>query len=73
VLPVGVPTIYEKFPDWFQTVMNSGISAGCLTAIVLNLLFNHLPGKAGSAAPEPDGLAGGGAEEGVEKSREEVV
>jgi NCS2 family nucleobase:cation symporter-2 len=73
VLPVGVPTVYEKFPDWFQTVMNSGISAGCLTAIVLNLLFNHLPAKGGSAAPEPAGLAGGGSEEAVEKPREEVV
>ncbi|MGW2425490.1 nucleobase:cation symporter-2 family protein [Streptomyces sp. NPDC001709] len=50
MLPVGVPTVYEKFPDWFQTVMNSGISAGCVSAIVLNLLFNHLPGKAGSGA-----------------------
>jgi NCS2 family nucleobase:cation symporter-2 len=73
LLPVGVPTIYEKFPDWFQTVMNSGISAGCVTAIVLNLLFNHLPAKGGSPVAEADGLAGGGAEEGVEKSREEVV
>ncbi|ORT61157.1 nucleobase:cation symporter-2 family protein [Streptomyces sp. CB03238] len=51
MLPVGVPEIYEHFPNWFQTVMDSGISAGCITAIVLNLLFNHLPGKAGSAAP----------------------
>lgn len=49
VLPVGVPTLYEKFPDWFQTVMDSGISAGCITAIVLNLLFNHLPVRGGSA------------------------
>ncbi|WP_306300092.1 solute carrier family 23 protein, partial [Streptomyces sp. NRRL B-24085] len=73
VLPVGVPTIYGKFPDWFQTVMNSGISAGCLTAIVLNLLFNHLPAKGGSVAPDPDGLAGGGVEEGVEEPREESV
>jgi NCS2 family nucleobase:cation symporter-2 len=73
VLPVGVPTVYEKFPDWFQTVMNSGISAGCVTAIVLNLLFDHLPGKGGSAALEAGGLAGGSAEEGVDKSREEVV
>jgi NCS2 family nucleobase:cation symporter-2 len=73
VLPVGVPTVYEKFPDWFQTVMNSGISAGCVTAIVLNLLFDHLPGKGGSAAVEAGGLAGGSAEEGVDKSREEVV
>ncbi|MFJ4716458.1 nucleobase:cation symporter-2 family protein [Streptomyces sp. NPDC088785] len=53
VLPVGVPTLYEKFPDWFQTVMDSGISAGCITAIVLNLLFNHLPGKGGSTPAEP--------------------
>ncbi|MCZ0990753.1 nucleobase:cation symporter-2 family protein [Streptomyces diastatochromogenes] len=58
MLPVGVPTVYAKFPDWFQTVMNSGISAGCLTAIALNLLFNHLPGKAGSAAvAEADGVS----------------
>jgi hypothetical protein len=76
VLPVGVPTIYAKFPDWFQTVMNSGISAGCLTAIVLNLLFNHLAGKGGSVggdSAETVGLPGGGGQETVEKSREEVV
>ncbi|MFD3603294.1 solute carrier family 23 protein, partial [Streptomyces sp. NPDC058656] len=73
MLPVGVPTVYAKFPDWFQTVMNSGISAGCLTAIVLNLLFNHLPSKGSSAAPEADGLASGGGEDTVEKPREEVV
>ncbi|MFD8419379.1 nucleobase:cation symporter-2 family protein [Streptomyces sp. NPDC059466] len=54
LLPVGVPTVYGKFPDWFQTVMNSGISAGCLTAIVLNLLFNHLRGRPG---PREDGAA----------------
>ncbi|MCX5167272.1 nucleobase:cation symporter-2 family protein [Streptomyces antibioticus] len=57
VLPVGVPTVYARFPDWFQTVMNSGISAGCVTAIVLNLVFNHLPLK-GRSAGEP--LSAGG-------------
>ncbi|MFJ9162462.1 nucleobase:cation symporter-2 family protein [Streptomyces griseoviridis] len=72
MLPVGVPTVYEKFPDWFQTVMNSGISAGCLTAIALNLLFNHLPGRARSLS-EPQGLPVGGVEKGVEQPREEVV
>ncbi|WP_246203337.1 nucleobase:cation symporter-2 family protein [Streptomyces tailanensis] len=60
MLPVGVPTAYEKFPDWFQTVMNSGISAGCLTAIVLNLLFNHLPAKAGSLPSLTSARAGAG-------------
>ncbi|GAA2430140.1 nucleobase:cation symporter-2 family protein [Streptomyces glaucus] len=73
VLPVGVPAVYEKFPDWFQTVMNSGISAGCVTAIALNLLFNHLPARAGSAGAEPGGLTGGGDEHAVQKPREEVV
>lgn len=52
--------------------MNSGISAGCLTAIVLNLLFNHLPTKGGSSA-EAGVLPSGGGEQGVEESREEVV
>ncbi|MEU2280931.1 nucleobase:cation symporter-2 family protein [Streptomyces sp. NPDC013178] len=66
MLPVGVPTVYEKFPDWFQTVMNSGISAGCVTAVGLNLLFNHLPAKGGSGA-----AAAGGVGEGVEKSRDD--
>ncbi|CAM5595123.1 nucleobase:cation symporter-2 family protein [Streptomyces fumanus] len=77
VLPVGVPTVYDRFPDWFQTVMHSGISAGCVTAILLNLLFNHLPGRTApapaSALAEPGGLPGGGAEQGVEQPREEVV
>ncbi|WP_026248673.1 nucleobase:cation symporter-2 family protein [Streptomyces sp. LaPpAH-108] len=54
VLPVGVPDVYARFPDWFQTVMNSGISAGCLTAIALNLLFNHLPSRSGDGAVPAD-------------------
>ncbi|WP_320776573.1 nucleobase:cation symporter-2 family protein [Streptomyces sp. CRN 30] len=57
LLPVGVPTVYDAFPDWFQTVMHSGISAGCLTAIVLNLLFNHLPGKGAQAVDTPTDAA----------------
>ncbi|WP_372343440.1 nucleobase:cation symporter-2 family protein [Streptomyces sp. KL116D] len=85
VIPVGVPTIYDKFPDWFQTVMHSGISAGCLTAIVLNLLFNHLPGKATSAdgtaaataattaTVEPVRLPGSRVEDAVEQSGEQRV
>lgn len=33
--------IYGKFPDWFQTIFHSGISAGAICAIVLNLVFNQ--------------------------------
>ncbi|MEV4903577.1 nucleobase:cation symporter-2 family protein [Streptomyces albidoflavus] len=76
LLPVGVPTVYDQFPDWFQTVMHSGISAGCVTAIVLNLLFNHLPGRSTAAAPEasaPVALAGGAGEDAVEQTGEKQV
>ncbi|WP_306317324.1 MULTISPECIES: nucleobase:cation symporter-2 family protein [unclassified Streptomyces] len=73
LLPVGVPTIYEHFPHWFQTVMDSGISAGCLTAIALNLLFNHLPGTGSSVPAEPVALPGGRVEDVVEKAGEERV
>ena len=39
--PVNVVLdLYHQFPDWFQTIFHSGISAGAITAIVLNLLLN---------------------------------
>lgn len=40
LLPAVYPTIYAQFPSWFQTIFDSGISAGAITAIVLNLLLN---------------------------------
>ncbi|MEU6344567.1 nucleobase:cation symporter-2 family protein [Streptomyces sp. NPDC046977] len=68
LLPVGVPTVYERFPDWFRTIMDSGISAGCVTAVALNLLFNHLPGGRASAddgMPDTGALPAGGGEQGT--------
>ncbi|QMU20841.1 nucleobase:cation symporter-2 family protein [Gordonia rubripertincta] len=39
--PVNVVLdMYAQFPDWFQTIFHSGISAGAITAILLNLLLN---------------------------------
>ena len=40
VIPIAVPTFYEHFPSWFQTVFDSGISSAAVTAVALNLLFN---------------------------------
>jgi uric acid transporter len=40
VIPIAVPTFYEEFPSWFQTVFDSGISSAAVTAVLLNLLFN---------------------------------
>ncbi|MCK0173088.1 nucleobase:cation symporter-2 family protein [Mycolicibacterium sp. F2034L] len=41
--------LYHQFPEWFQTIFHSGISAGAVTAIALNLLLN---GRSRVAAPE---------------------
>lgn len=40
LLPTVSPELYAEFPVWFQIIFDSGISAGAMTAIVLNLLLN---------------------------------
>ena len=40
LLPTVAPTIYDQFPTWFQIIFHSGISAGAISAILLNLLLN---------------------------------
>ncbi len=40
LIPVVSPQFYEHFPSALRTVLDSGISTGCLAALVLNLLFN---------------------------------
>lgn len=42
LLPIVMPSIYTKFPAWFTTIFDSGISAAALVAILLNILFNHI-------------------------------
>jgi uric acid transporter len=49
VIPIAVPTFYEHFPTWFQTIFDSGISAAAIFAILLNLLFNGTGRTAGEA------------------------
>ncbi|PWD51704.1 purine permease [Serinibacter arcticus] len=39
LLPTVAPTIYHQFPTWFTLIFDSGISAGAITAILLNLLL----------------------------------
>ncbi|MCX4749947.1 purine permease [Kitasatospora sp. NBC_01287] len=52
LFPIAYPSFYHAFPQQIGTVLSSGISAGCLAAIVLNLLFNHL-GRRRADAPVP--------------------
>lgn len=49
LLPIAAPGFWSHFPQVVQTVMGSGISAGCLVAIALNLFFHHLPPGRGTA------------------------
>lgn len=42
LFPVATPDFYERLPAPAATVLGSGITAGCLVAILLNYLLNHL-------------------------------
>ncbi|MGQ4512746.1 solute carrier family 23 protein [Streptomyces sp. DW26H14] len=41
LIPIAAPDFYHAFPAQAKIVLDSGISTGCVTAAVLNLLFNH--------------------------------
>ncbi|MFE0681285.1 nucleobase:cation symporter-2 family protein [Streptomyces sp. NPDC058961] len=51
IIPLAAPTFYADFPAWAQTVLGSGISAGALTAVLLNLFFHHLGTRSRVAVP----------------------
>lgn len=57
IIPIAAPTFWDEFPEWFGTIMHSGISATALVAVVLNYLFNEVtvgnrPGASVLAAAE---------------------
>lgn len=43
MIPIVNHEFYAQFPTWVKTLLHSGISSTCISAILLNLLFNHLP------------------------------
>lgn len=43
LIPVVSTNFYDAFPLWFRTIFHSGISASCIFAILLNLMFNIAP------------------------------
>jgi xanthine permease len=57
LIPIAVPDFYAEFPQGVATVLGSGISAGAIFAVGLNLLFNRYPTALDT--PEPI-LSGGG-------------
>ena len=52
MITLAVPNFYHNFPAWAQVILHSGITAGSIAAIVLNLLLN------GVSAEEKDLEAG---------------
>lgn len=53
IIPITAPEFYHAFPESMKIILDSGISTGCVTAIVLNLVFNHL----GTSRRETDTVA----------------
>jgi xanthine permease len=50
LVPAFNQSIYEQFPDWFQTIFGSAITSTVIVVFVLNLVFNHwnAPPQAGT-------------------------
>ena len=42
LLPILVPGMYSRFPANLQLLLSNGLAMGSITAVLLNLLFNHL-------------------------------
>lgn len=41
LLPAFNLSLYNQFPDWFQTIFGSAITSTVIVVFVLNLMFNH--------------------------------
>ncbi|MET9291411.1 nucleobase:cation symporter-2 family protein [Streptomyces sp. NPDC003077] len=58
LIPIAAPEFYHNFPKDLLVVLDSGISTGCVVAILLNLAFNHLgkrksSGQVDALPPQP--------------------
>ena len=40
MIPLAAPQIYAHFPAWAQILLKSGITAGSIVAVLLNVVFN---------------------------------
>jgi xanthine permease len=54
-VPMVAPNFYGSWPSNLQTIFNSPVGAGLIAAILLNLLFNHLPFMRAGKAERPEG------------------
>ncbi|MEU7703595.1 nucleobase:cation symporter-2 family protein [Streptomyces sp. NPDC015492] len=42
IIPITAPEFYHAFPETAKIILDSGISTGCVAAVLLNVVFNHL-------------------------------
>lgn len=54
LVPTAAPGFYSHFPQGLQTVFSSGIAAGAITAVVLNLVVHALKSEKGEAVTGSD-------------------
>ena len=69
MITLAEPKFYQHFSGWTQIILNSGITAGSVAAIILNALLN---GASSSALPAPEGStkrSSGGSKAACEKLR----
>lgn len=53
MLVTAQPFVADAFPAWMHIIVGSGITLGASSAIILNLVFNHLGGGSEAVAGRP--------------------
>lgn len=45
LIPIAVPEIFKQFPQWGKILFQSAVTLGCLSVVILNIIFNELGKK----------------------------
>jgi len=45
LIPIAVPEFFKFFPAWGKILFQSAVTLGCLTVLILNVVFNELGKK----------------------------
>ena len=45
VVPIAVPEIFKQFPAWGKILFQSSVTLGCLSVVILNVIFNEMNKK----------------------------
>ncbi|MEU3271720.1 nucleobase:cation symporter-2 family protein [Saccharomonospora sp. NPDC006951] len=56
LIPIAAPEFYAGFPSAVRTVLDSGISAGCIAAVVLNVIFGERAKATATPVPDREGV-----------------